>query len=225
MQGKSPQWKFILPKGLKLNTRQKMDGLELLRKLHSSCVPLVLFDPQYRGILDKQRYGNEGSRLKGRFHLNQMSDEIIREFFLQIERVLIPSGHVMLWVDKFILLNTLKSLASQTSLQIVDMITWDKERIGLGYRSRRKSEYLVIFQKPPIRAKGVWTVRNIPDVWSEKIANRPHVHSKPVKLQQELILAVTRPFDVVVDPCAGGYSSLEAAKMTGRRFLGCDIKA
>jgi len=40
-----------------------MDGLKLLEKLETDSIPLVFFDPQYRTILDKQNYGNEG---KGR---------------------------------------------------------------------------------------------------------------------------------------------------------------
>jgi site-specific DNA-methyltransferase (adenine-specific) len=50
----------------------------------------------------------------------------------------------------------------------VDLIVWDKDRIGMGYRSRRVSEYCVIFQKQPKRAKGVWKIHNISDVWREK---------------------------------------------------------
>jgi hypothetical protein len=34
-----------------------------------TCAPLVFFDPQYRGVLDMLKYGNEGARQKGRFNL------------------------------------------------------------------------------------------------------------------------------------------------------------
>jgi site-specific DNA-methyltransferase (adenine-specific) len=42
-------------------------------------------------------------------------------------------------------------------------------------------------------------------------------------LQERLIQAVTNPGDIVVDPAAGGYSVLKAARNTERRFLGCDL--
>lgn len=223
MHRKNGRKEFKLPPGLQLNTKQQMDGLSLLKKIDDACIPLVLFDPQYRGVLDKQRYGNEGARLKDRFKLTHMSDELIQQFFKEIERILTPSGHVMLWVDKYILLNTVKTFTLGTSLQLVDMITWNKQRIGLGYRSRRASEYLVIFQNPPVRVKDVWTVRNIPDVWNEKVKRTGHAHAKPITLQEQLILAVTKPDDVVIDPCAGGYSSLVATSRANRQFLGCDL--
>lgn len=212
--------------GLKMDVHQKMDGLVLLKKIPTPSVPLVFFDPQYRGILDKQAYGNEGEgRGKARTELPQMDNKTIKLFLKQIERVLLPSGHLMFWVDKFIVCNGVNSFVEGLSFQLVDMITWNKDRMGMGYRTRRFSEYLVIFQKLPTRAKGVWRTHNIPDVWTEKIENgdRNHTHTKPVELQKALIMAVTNKGDVVVDPAAGGYSVLRSALATGRRFLGCDI--
>lgn len=212
-------------KGLVMDGKQKMDGLKLLNKLDTDSIPLVFFDPQYRSILDKQSYGNEGERQKGRGELPQMSNKVIQKFLLEIERILMPSGHLMLWVDKYIVCSGVGSLIEGTGLQLVDMVTWNKKRMGMGYRTRRYGEYLVIFQKPPVRAKGVWRLHDIPDVWDEKIenGNRNHTHAKPVELQKRLIKAVTNTGDIVVDPCAGGYSVLKSAIDTGRHFIGCDI--
>ena len=92
----------------------------------------------------------------------------------------------------------------------------------MGYRSRRKSEYLLVLQKAPVRAKGCWTDHDIPDVWAEK-TTKVHPHSKPVELQQRLIKATTKEGGFVLDPAAGGYSVLEACKRAGREFIGGDI--
>lgn len=217
---------FKLPKNLKLDTPQKMDGLKMLKEIPKESVPLVFFDPQYRSILEKQKYGNEGKgRGKERSELPQMSNTIIKKFLAEIERILIPSGHLMLWVDKFIVVNGVQLFLEGSGLQLVDMITWNKGRMGMGYRSRRHSEHLVVLQKLPIRAKGVWRIHDIPDVWDEKIENgdRNHTHAKPNNLQERLIKAVTNVGDIVVDPAAGGFSVLKASKKTERHFLGCDI--
>lgn len=216
---------FRLPKKLKFDAPQKMDGLKLLRALGPASVPLVFFDPQYRSVLEKQQYGNEGERQRKRAELPQMPNKTIRKFLEEIERILMPSGHLMLWVDKYIVVSGVHTLLEGSGLQLVDMITWDKGRMGMGYRSRRYSEHLVVLQKSPVRAKGVWRIHDIPDVWREKIENgdRNHTHAKPIRLQEKLILAVTNKGDVVVDPAAGGYSALKAAQETGRRFIGCDL--
>ncbi|MXZ03768.1 MAG: site-specific DNA-methyltransferase, partial [Chloroflexi bacterium] len=49
-----------LPDSLPTNRRVAMDGLTLMSKLPEECIAAAFFDPQYRGVLDKLSYGNEG---------------------------------------------------------------------------------------------------------------------------------------------------------------------
>jgi len=207
-----------------INDRNKIDGISLLEKINNNKITICFFDPQYRGIMDKMQYGNEGKRQIGRAELTQMSNEMIKIFIKEIDRVLIPSGHLFLWIDKFHLCEGISSWCNDTSLSIVDLIVWDKGKIGMGYRTRRKSEYLLVLQKKPIRAKGVWIKHNLPDVWDEKIFSKIHPHQKPVLLQRNLIEAVSSINDFVLDPCAGSYSVLTACKSTERNFIGGDIQ-
>ena len=208
---------------LPLNRRNQSDGLELLSALEPESIPLCIFDPQYRGILDKMQYGNEGvSRGQRRSGLPQMSEETIGEFIAGIATALIPSGHLFLWVDKFHICTGVEPWLTRHGLEIVDLVTWNKGKMGMGYRTRRFAEYLVIAQKLPKRAKGVWQRHDIPDVWEEMVDDQ-HAHSKPILLQAALIEAVTDPGDVILDPAAGSYSVLESTKWAGRQFLGCDV--
>lgn len=207
-----------------INKKNKMNGLELLEQFEDNSIKVIFFDPQYRGILDKMSYGNEGiSRGKNRSELPQMTDEIIENFIKNIERVLLPNGYLFLWVDKFHLVDGIKKWFLNTPLLCtVDMITWDKKKIGMGYRSRRRSEYLVVIQKEPKKAKTTWILHDIPDVWEEKVVKK-HTHSKPIELQKKLILATTFENDLICDPASGGYSVFEACKEVNRNFIGCDI--
>lgn len=215
----------VCAEGLPMNEPLRMDGLKLLRAVNAERVPVVFFDPQYRGIMDKMNYGNEGARQKKRAELTQMSDRQITKFIGAIDRILIKSGHLFLWIDKFHLCEGVDRWLAGTELEVVDLITWDKRRMGMGYRTRRQAEHLLILQKRPIRAKGVWTRHDIRDVWSEAAPDYcRHAHPKPIGLQQALIEATTGPDDVVVDPSAGSFSVLVAARRAGRRFLGCDVK-
>ena len=212
-----------LTRDLSYGVRLKMEGLHLLSTLPDGGVPVVFFDPQYRGVLEHLSYGNEGeTRGSPRRALRQMTGEI-PEFVREIGRVLMPSGHLFLWMDKFHLCSGFADWITGTRLEVVDMITWSKRKLGMGYRSRRVGEHLVVLQQPPRRAKGVWTRHDIPDVWVEPVARSRHTHRKPVGLQAALIEAVSNPGDVIVDPAAGSFSVLEACELTDRRFLGCDI--
>ena len=209
---------------IRLDHKNRIDGLLLLDNIVDSSVKCIFFDPQYRGVLDKLSYGNEGvSRGKERSALTQMDEQTILNFINKINRCLSPSGYLFLWVDKFHLVEGVNPWFVGTDLRCVDMIVWDKTKIGMGYRTRRKSEYLVIVQKLPLKAKSTWTNHAIPDVWSEK-AVKNHTHSKPIMLQSELIKSVTNEGDIVVDPASGGYSVFEACKLTNRTFLGGDIE-
>jgi len=211
---------FEVPDGLILNERQVMCGLELLRKFQDNSTPLVFFDPQYRSVLDKMQYGNEGERQKERSLIPSMSQSMIHDFVCEIERVLMPKGHLMFWIDKFLLVES--SFIKIDNMQTVDMMVWNKDRMGMGYRTRRCCEFLIIMQKPPIRSKGVWTLHDIRDVWTEK-ADKSHPHAKPIGLIEKLIRCVTNPGDIIIDPAAGGYNVMRAAIASGRCFIGCDI--
>lgn len=206
-----------------LNRKNKMDGLTLLRQIPQNSVHLAFFDPQYRGVMDKMAYGNEGARQKGRAQLPQMTQDTIVDFIVEIEKILKPSGHLMLWCDKFHLVEGLSSWFQKTDFETVDMITWHKQKIGMGHRSRRSSEHLVVYQKKPKRAKGIWTDHSIPDVWSEKVG-REHPHSKPIELQTRLIKAVSKEGDLICDPASGGWSVFQCAQNTGRNFIGSDLR-
>ena len=214
-----------LPRGLRLDARLKMDGVKFLAKLPREAFPVAFFDPQYRGVLDKLSYGNEGKdRSRARCALPQMDEPAIARFIQGIDRALMPSGHLFLWLDKFHLCAGFAQWLEGTGLEVVDMLIWHKQRMGMGYRTRRTSEHVLILQKTPRRAKGVWQVHNIPDVWTEGVKrDGGHTHRKPVGLQGALIEAVTNEGDVVIDPAAGSFSVMEACGQHGRRFLGCDV--
>ena len=199
------------------------DSLTLLRSLPDGCSPLVFFDPQFRSVLDKLAFGNEGvGRQRARVALPQMTEDYTDQCSREIARALRPSGYSMLWSDTFnVVEGHHKRIAD--ALTAVDLIAWDNGRIGNGYRSRRRGSYLVVLQKPPIRAKATWRDHGIPDRWVEKVDRRVHPHAKPAGLIKRLIGAVTQPKDLVVDPAAGSFVVMHAAHALGRGFIGCDI--
>ena len=149
------------------NVAQRGDALELLRSLPELCTRLVFFDPQHRGNLDKLKYGNEGSRQIERCKLPQMSSEHIEAVCHEITRVLMPSGYRVHWMNAF-QIGEGYHLRVAGALQLVDLIAWDNQRLGMGGRSRRRGDYLVVFQKPPIKAKATWRDHEIPTAGSRR---------------------------------------------------------
>lgn len=196
-----------------------------MQQLRAGEAKLAFLDPQYRGNLDKLAYGNEGARQKERSALPQMSDDLISFIVEEMERVLAPSGHLMLWIDKFSIGSGhhLRYFSRTPKLALVDIIHWHTMRFGMGYRTRGTSEYLIVIQKQPTRAKGIWSDAGIRDSWSESSDRSVHPHTKPIGLIERLIRCTTTAKDLVIDPCAGSYATLEACRRTGRQFAGSDI--
>lgn len=214
----------LLSLGVATNERLRMDGVDLMERLPDRIAKVVFLDPQYRHQLDEMAFGNEGARQKARAKLPQMTDATIRHLVNESERVLHPSGHLMLWMDKFTLVEGLyRRWLRGSKLRAVDLIAWDKLRPGMGRRARCQTEYLVVVQKEPVRAKDVWTDHSIRDSHPEHHDRGLHPHCKPHRLTEQLIRAVTQSNDLVVDPCAGGFGVMEACLRSGRVFLGCDV--
>jgi site-specific DNA-methyltransferase (adenine-specific) len=212
----------MLDTGFRRNSTQRGDGLALLQSLQDCCTPLVLFDPQHRETLDRLAFGNEGARQKGRALLPSMTTDYVDACCREIARVLRPSGYAMQWVDTFRLCEAYH-LRIADVLKCVDLIAWDNQRPGNGYRSRRRGDYLLVLQKAPVRAKATWRDHGIPNRWIEKVERSIHPHVKPIGLITRLIAGTTEPGDLVVDPAAGSFVVLQAARRLGRNFIGCDI--
>lgn len=219
------------------NRRLKMDGIELINSIPSDYVDCCFLDPQYRSVLDKMKYGNEGARQSGRTALPQMSDEIVISFLAKVGRVLKPSSYIFLWADKFTVAeglhnawtsraNEINIEAGINSLILVDMICWDKQSFGMGSRSRRTNEYLLVYQKSPKTTLN-WKDKGIPDTWQEKIVSprskELHPHRKPTRLTERLIQSVTAENDLVLDPCAGSFLVADVCQLNSRNFISCDI--
>jgi site-specific DNA-methyltransferase (adenine-specific) len=207
------------------NVIQYGDSLALLQWLSDSCTRLGFFDPQHRDNLDKQKYGNEGARQRERCKLPQMSSEYIDACCREFARVLMPSGYLLRWQNAF-QVGIGVHLRLADVLQCVDIIAWDNLRLSNGYRARRRGDYLVALQKPPIKARATWRTKpTIPDRWPEKIIKprSQHPHIKPIGLISALIEAITSPGDLIVDPAAGSFVVMHAACELGREFIGCDI--
>jgi site-specific DNA-methyltransferase (adenine-specific) len=211
----------VLDRAMRFNVAQRGDALELLRSLPDRNASVVFFDPQHRSVLDHLKFGNEGARQVGRAALPTMSEPYTDLCLRESARILTPSGYVFYWLDTFCLCMG-AHLRVADVLRPVDLIAWDNLKMGMGKRSRRRGDYVLLLQRPPITAKS-WRDHSIPSRWAEKVDRRRHPHIKPTELTSRLIGAVTAPGDLVVDPAAGSFTVMHAAHQLGRNFIGCDL--
>jgi site-specific DNA-methyltransferase (adenine-specific) len=98
-----------------------------------------------------------------------------------------------------------------------------KERKGkhvFNYQDMRRGEFPKdILKKPGKQMRSVWSIPTPPP--AEKRYGK-HPTQKPVELLERVVLASTRPGDLVVDPFMGSGTTGVAALRHGRRFLGIE---
>ncbi len=80
-----------------------------------------------------------------------------------------------------------------------------------------------VWEFPLMEIDDVW--RNIPNVKSNHPEKTGHPCQFPVGLVERLILALSKPGDLVFDPFAGVGSAGVAALLHDRRFWGCEMDA
>jgi DNA modification methylase len=61
--------------------------------------------------------------------------------------------------------------------------------------------------------------------WADYTGNKLHPSQKPVTILLPLLEAFTQPGNVVLDPFAGSGSTLQAAQMLGRSYIGIELDA
>lgn len=115
-------------------------------------------------------------------------------------------------------------------LEFKQMVVWDKGKIGMGWHYRRSYETVLVGMRPGAACK--WydesdAIENIirPDSGIRKIIPMANQHptEKPVSLAAHFIKLHSRPGEIVLDPFTGGGSTLVAAKLLGRKFIGSEL--
>ena len=84
-----------------------------------------------------------------------MTGDYIDQCCREAARVLAPGAYLLPWSDTFHLCEG-DHLRIADVLKCVDLIAWDNLRPGNGYRTRRRGDYLLVLQTPPLRAKATW---------------------------------------------------------------------
>jgi len=108
------------------------------------------------------------------------------------------------------------------SFQPVGHIVWIKSYASKrGLLASQHEQAYVLAKAPTGRPAEV-----LPDVLAwQYTGNVLHPTQKPVRSLKPVIKAFTRPGEVVLDPFCGSGSTLLAAKILGRRYVGIDLDA
>ena len=192
------------------NTILQGDCVEVMRQFRSCSVDFVLTDPPY--------LAHYCSR-DGRTVANDSDGAWLKPAFAEIFRVLRRDSFCVSFygwhqADKFL------AAWREAGFRLAGHLTFTKrypsaERF-LQYH--HENAYLLAKGNPP------QPTQRIPDVLEWKYSgNKLHPTQKPLCVLTPLIQCFSHPGDFVLDPFCGSGSTLLAAKIQGRRFVGIEL--
>jgi len=189
------------------------DCLEIMNNMPDGCVDLVLTDPPY-GIGES----NEKNRARGNkavatdygsysWDERRIEPEYIREVIRASRNQIIFGG------------NYYSDLLPASPC----WITWDKRTADIGINDFADGELAwTSFKKSSRIVRYMWN-----GMWQGNMKDkekRVHPTQKPSFVMEWILARFSVGNDIVFDPFCGSGTTLVAAKMLGRRFIGIDIE-
>jgi adenine-specific DNA-methyltransferase len=194
------------------NTIIHADCTQFLPQLPSGIASFVLTDPPYL-VSYRPRDGRTIS--------NDNNDAWLLPAFAEMYRVLVADAFCLTFygwphADRF-----MRAFRS-AGFRPVGHFAFPKPYVSsVGHvRCQHESAYLLAKGNPRSPAP-------LSDVipWSENTGNKLHPTQKPLSVLLPLVETFSRAQGTVLDPFAGSGSSLMAAKMLGRSYIGIELDA
>lgn len=187
------------------------DCTRVLQRLPSNSVDLVMTDPPY--------FVRYRDRL-GRTIANDSDPASVLGAFVDIHRVLKPNTFCVSFYGWSRVGDFFRAW-SEAGFRAVGHIVWHKRyasRCGF-LRAHHEQAYLLAKGSPEMPDDPIEDVRP----W-EYTGNRMHPTEKAVSILIPLIESFSRPNALVLDPFAGSGSTLVAAALCGRKYVGIELE-
>lgn len=194
------------------NTIIQGDCLKVLPTLPAQSASFILTDPPYI-----TRYKSRD----GRTVPNDDNDTWLKPAFAEMYRVLARDSFCVSFygwpqADRFI------QAFRDAGFRIVGHLTFPKRYASASKFLRYQHECAYLLAKGYPKAPGN-TIGDVID-WSYS-GNKLHPTQKPISALLPLVKTFSPPQGLVLDPFTGSGSSLLAAKMLGRSYLGIELDA
>jgi len=226
------------------------DCVAALDRLPAKSVDLVFADPPYNLQLSGELHRPDQSRVDGvddawdRFADFASYDAFTRAWLLACRRVLKPSG--TLWViGSYHNIFRVGAILQDLGFWILNDIVWRKTNPMPNFRGRRfaNAHETLIWASPSQEAKNYTFNYDALKAFNDDLQMRSdwllpictgeerlkdgsgaklHPTQKPEALLYRVLLATTRPGDVVLDPFFGSGTTGAVAKKLGRHFIGVE---
>lgn len=233
-----------------LDTIIRGDCVAALERLPDSSVDLVFADPPYNLQLEGALHRPDQSRVDAvddawdQFESFEAYDAFTRAWLLAVRRVLKPNG--TLWViGSYHNIYRVGAILQDLGYWILNDIVWRKTNPMPNFRGRRfqnAHETLIWASRDPsaksytfnyeamkaanddVQMRSDWLFPICTGRERLKNADGSKVHptQKPEALLARILLATSRPGDIVLDPFFGSGTTGAVARRLGRHFVGVE---
>lgn len=199
------------------------DCLDLMPKIESGSVDLVLVDPPYKmtknGKSCRPNYmpvvDSTENLFKGRL---PDTANWMKESF----RILKEGSHFYVFAN-INSLNDYLNEAKVAGFKLHNIISMIKDTKMPNRWYLKYTEFVLFFRKGPAKAINDLTSRDYEFVKMPTAKNgKLHITEKPYGFVEKLVLNSTKEKDIVVDFFAGSGTTLKAAQNTNRSFIGIE---
>jgi modification methylase len=225
------------------------DCLEAMASLPAASVDLVFADPPYNLQLSGELHRPNNSRVDGveedwdKFAGFDEYDRFTRGWLAACRRVLKPNGG--LWViGTYHNIFRIGAVLQDLGFWILNDVVWRKTNPMPNFRGRRftnahetllwcatsrEARYTFNYEamkalNEELQMRSDWLIPLCggPERLRDGIGKKAHPTQKPEALLHRVLLASTRPGDIVLDPFFGTGTTGAVAKRLGRRFIGIE---
>jgi DNA modification methylase len=231
---------------VEINGIHQGDSIELLKQLPDNSIDLIFADPPYNLQLKGDLFRPDQSKVGAvndhwdKFGSFSSYDEFTRAWLHECHRVIKNTGSI--WViGTYHNIFRVGSILQDTGFWILNDIIWIKTNPMPNFRGTRfnnahetliwatkskESKYTFHYRtmkgfNDDLQMRSDWLIPICQG--SERVkenGRKAHSTQKPEELLYRIILATSKPGDLVLDPFAGTGTTASVAKKLGRNFIG-----
>lgn len=234
-------------RGIHLYHGDCLEVMDAMAARHpDGCVDLIFADPPY--FLSNGGITCHGGRMvkvdKGAWDKSRGAEEnhnFNREWLRRCQALLRPNGTLFVSGTHHVIFSVGYAM-QQLGLKVLNQITWQKPNPppNLACRYFTHSTETVLWAAKNEKSRHVFNYadlkranggKQMKDVWNftaPKSAEKrfgKHPTQKPMVLVERIILAASRPGDLVMDPFLGSGTTAIAAALLGRKCVGIESDA
>ncbi len=225
------------------------DCLDVMRELPDACADLIFADPPYNLQLDGDLFRPNNTIVDGvkqawdKFTSFESYDRFTRAWLAQCRRLLKPNGAI--WViGSYHNIFRLGTALQDLGFWLLNDVVWLKTNPMPNFKGKRftnahetliwaarSAEARYTFNYESMKAfnddlqmRSDWFVPicSGPERLKDDDGRKAHPTQKPEALLARVVLASTKPGDLIIDPFFGTGTTGAVAKRLGRRFIGVE---